>query len=133
MCRHLKFANEAFTITCAVHVEDCEGLSGDRSSVAEHWQLAQTRNPGFNSCHLPTFLLPKPSFLLTLQLLTEQEKALKERIRDLEAVNAENKMDPTHLAKLEKQVQQFQKGEQTMFCFSRALLPIGQLFFPLVM
>ena len=67
MCRHLKFANEAFTITCAVHVEDCEGwwLSGDRSSVAEHWQLAQTRSPRLNSCHLPTFLLPNPSFLLT--------------------------------------------------------------------
>ena len=59
----------------------------------------------------------------------EQEKALKERIRDLEAANAEKKMDPAHLAKLEKQVQQFQKGEQTMFCSVEAL-PIGQLFFP---
>ena len=32
-------ATEAFSPTCAVHIEDCEGwwLSGCRSSVAEHW------------------------------------------------------------------------------------------------
>ena len=32
---------EAFSTTCAVYIEDCEGwwLSGCRGSVAEHWQL----------------------------------------------------------------------------------------------
>ena len=34
-------ATEAFSTTCAVHIEDCEGwwLSGCRGSVAEHWRL----------------------------------------------------------------------------------------------
>ena len=34
-------ATVAFSTTCAVHIEDCEGwwLSGCCSSVAEHWQL----------------------------------------------------------------------------------------------
>ena len=45
-----------------------------------------------------------------VQLLEEQERGLHERIRDLEVQNAENKMDPAHLASLEKQVQLFQKG-----------------------
>ena len=33
--------SEAFSTTCAVHIEDCEGwwLSGCRGSVAEHWWL----------------------------------------------------------------------------------------------
>ena len=32
---------EAFSTTCAVHIEDCEGwwLSDCRSSVAQHWRL----------------------------------------------------------------------------------------------
>ena len=32
---------EAFSTTCAVYIEDCEGwwLSGCRGSVAEHWRL----------------------------------------------------------------------------------------------
>ena len=48
-----------------------------------------------------------------LQLLEERQKALQERIADLQAQNAENQMDPAHLARLEKQVQQFQKGGQS--------------------
>ena len=34
-------ATEAFSTTCAVHIEDCEGwwLSACRGSVAEHWRL----------------------------------------------------------------------------------------------
>ena len=34
-------ATEAFSTTCAVHIEDCEGrwLAGCRGSVAEHWRL----------------------------------------------------------------------------------------------
>ena len=46
------------------------------------------------------------------QLLVEQKKALGERILDLEARNAELKVDPTHLAKLEKQV--WNTGRKTM-------------------
>ena len=93
--------------------------------------VVQARSLGFESCRLLTLLLH--FFSSSLQLLTEQEKALKERIRDLEAANAENKMDPTHLAKLEKQVQQFQKGELDYTRGSCSqVIPIGRLFFPLV-
>ena len=45
-----------------------------------------------------------------LQLLEERQKALRERIGDLQAQNTESQMDPAHLARLDKQVQQFQKG-----------------------
>ena len=101
--------------------------------------VAQWYSTGSSSQEPRVWVLPTADFTpsfpsSSLQLLTEQEKALKERIRDLEAANAENKMDPTHLAKLEKQVQQFQKGELD---YSRGscsqTIPIGQLFFPLVM
>jgi chromosome segregation ATPase len=45
-----------------------------------------------------------------LDLLGVQEKALGERIKDLEAQKADSQqMDPAHLAKLEKQVKQFKK------------------------
>ena len=39
--RNERYATEAFSTTCAVHIEDCEGwwLSGCCGSVAEHWQL----------------------------------------------------------------------------------------------
>ena len=48
-----------------------------------------------------------------LDLLRVQEKALGERIRDLEAQKADSQqMDPAHLAKLEKQVKQFKKEHQ---------------------
>lgn len=48
-----------------------------------------------------------------LDLLGVQEKALRERIRDLEAQKADSQqMDPAHLAKLEKQVKQFKKEHQ---------------------
>ena len=32
----VRYTTEAFSATCAVHIEDCEWLSGCRSSVAEH-------------------------------------------------------------------------------------------------
>ena len=40
-CQVCDCATEAFSTTCAVHVEDCEGwwLSDCCGSVAEHWQL----------------------------------------------------------------------------------------------
>ena len=46
---------EAFSTTCTVHIEDCEGwwLSGCRSSVAEHWRLKPWGCPGFDSWQLP--------------------------------------------------------------------------------
>lgn len=48
-----------------------------------------------------------------LDVLGVQEKALGERIKDLEAQKADSQqMDPTHLAKLEKQVKQFKKEHQ---------------------
>ena len=48
-----------------------------------------------------------------LDVLGVQEKALGERIRDLEAQQADSQqMDPAHLAKLEKQVKQFKKEHQ---------------------
>ena len=48
-----------------------------------------------------------------LDVLCVQEKALKERIKDLEHQLADSQqMDPAHLAKLEKQVKQFQKEHQ---------------------
>ncbi len=48
-----------------------------------------------------------------LDLLGVQEKALGERIRDLEAQKADSQqMDPAHLAKLEKHVKQFKKEHQ---------------------
>lgn len=48
-----------------------------------------------------------------LDVLCVQEKALKERIKDLQHQQADSQqMDPAHLAKLEKQVKQFQKEYQ---------------------
>ena len=39
--QHMLSATTAFSTTCTVHIEDCEGwwLSSCHSSVAEHWQL----------------------------------------------------------------------------------------------
>ena len=47
---------EAFSTTCAVHTEDCEGwwLSGCHNSVAKHWQL-KPGCPGSYSFHLLLF------------------------------------------------------------------------------
>ena len=42
--------------------------------------------------------------------MLEQERSLQQRMKDLEAQNAVSQRDPAHLAKLEKQVQQFEKG-----------------------
>ena len=48
-----------------------------------------------------------------LDVLCVQEKALRERIKDLEEQLADSQqMDPAHLAKLEKQVKQFHKEHQ---------------------
>ena len=39
--KNARCVTEAFSTTCAVHIEDCEGwwLSSCRGSVAEHWRL----------------------------------------------------------------------------------------------
>lgn len=48
-----------------------------------------------------------------LDVLCVQEKALQERIKDLEVQLADSQqMDPIHLAKLEKQVKQFTKEHE---------------------
>ncbi|KAL5490795.1 hypothetical protein EMCRGX_G015979 [Ephydatia muelleri] len=44
-----------------------------------------------------------------LELLQEQKTCLHQRMEDLDKQSAASQMDPVHLAKLEKQVQQFEK------------------------
>ena len=44
-----------------------------------------------------------------LELLHEQKTCVQKRMKDLEAQNSASQADPVHLAKLEKQVQQFEK------------------------
>ena len=60
---------EAFSPTCTVHIEDCEGwlLSSCRSSVAEHWRL----KPEMSWVRLPVAagLFHFPLFRLKILLL----------------------------------------------------------------